>query len=159
MPGATLILDPDGTAVDADQAALELLGVSLDELRRLPRGAFSPETPDPAEEAAFRKAWEAEGRPDIGGEGTIQRLDGSKVRVRFAITTDDTGRFIAVLEPTAGSVDLKPSIFTAGDVLAAWRAAERRLAEVIAGSQEAESIRAEIEGFRMRYQEFFAGRR
>ena len=159
MPGATLILNPDGTAADASPAALELLGVTLEHLRQLPPGAFSPKPQDPHEGAAFREAWEHEGRPDIGGEATLQRLDGTQVRVRFAITTAPDGRFLAALEPTVGRLDAAPTLFTAGEVLAAWRAAERQLSEVTAGSSEEAKLRADIEAFRARYQELFAGRR
>ena len=86
---ATLMIRADGTIEDANPDALHLLGVSLAQLRALPAGAFQPEPPDTEADAAFRAQWEAGGRPDIGGDATLRRLDGSKVRVRFAISMLD----------------------------------------------------------------------
>ncbi len=155
MPLATMTLNADGTAVDASPAALELLGVSLDQLRALPRGAFSPEPEDVEGDAAFRKEWEGQGSPDIGGNATIQRLDGTRVRVRFGITPIDDGRLLAILEPTGDSTDDPTAVYTAGQVLAEWRAAERHMADIPAGSAEWRATQAEIELFRSRYQELF----
>ena len=94
---ATLMIRADGTVEDASPDALHLLGVSLAQLRALPAGAFQPEPPDTEADEAFREQWEAGGRPDIGGDATLKRLDGSKVRVRFAIQTLPDGRYFAVL--------------------------------------------------------------
>ncbi len=150
-----MILNPDGTTEDANPAALDLLGVTLEQLRRLPPGAFSPEAPDPEAQAAFRSEWERVGTPDIGGEATIQRLDGSQVRVKFGISPIEEGRFVAVMEPVATTVDAPPSLYTAGQVLAEWRAAERKLADVPEGSAEWRAVNRDIESFRARYHEFF----
>jgi hypothetical protein len=155
----TLTLSPDGEVLDATDGALALLGVSLDELRSLPRGAFAADPPDPQAEEAFREQWESSGRPDIGGQGTLQRLDGNRVRVRFAITQNEDGSFVAVLDPVETSVDAPPVLFTAGDVLQAWRAAERRLATLAEGSSEWKAVTDEIETFRARYQEVFEANR
>lgn len=155
MSDATMILEADGTAVDASPAVLDLLGVSLEQLRTLPPGAFAPEPPDPAADAAFREAWESQGSPDIGGQGTVKRLDGTKVRVRFAISPIDDGRFRVVLEPIEGSVDKAPTVFTAGQVLAEWRAAERQLTALEPDTAEFARVQAEIERFRASYQELF----
>lgn len=151
----TLILNPDGTTADANAAALEMLGATLDVLRSLPPGALSSEPPDPVGEAAFRKAWESVGQPDIGGQATVQRLDGSQVRVKFGITPLEDGRFVAVMEPVDAPLDSAPVLYTAGQVLAEWRAAERRLTEIPEGSAEWRAIHRDIEGFRKRYQEMF----
>lgn len=149
-----MILNPDGTTADANQAALELLGVSLEQLRDLPPGAFSARR-DPDERAAFRREWEREGEPDLSGEATLRRLDGSELRVRFGVTPLEEGRYLAILEPITGNTDDPPAIYTAGQVLAHWRAAERRLAEVPEGSAEWRSVNHEIERFRKRYHELF----
>ena len=154
MP-ASLTLSPDGRVRDATPDALDLLGVTLPELRSLPPGAFSPDPPDPDADVAFRNEWEAQGRPDIMGEGTLRRPDGRMIRVRFVITERSDGTFLAVLEPVSAPVDAPPRTFTAGDVLAAWRAAERRLTELVEGSHEWAGVNAEIEAFRRQYQELF----
>ena len=122
-----MILNADGTTADANREALDMLGVTLDELVALPAGAFSPEPPDAEAHAAFREQWERQGTPDIGGEATLRRLDGSSVRVKFGITPIEEGRFVAVLEPVGATIDAPPVLYTAGQVLAEWRAAERRL--------------------------------
>ncbi len=152
---AVMILDTDGTSLDATPAALELLGVSLDQLRSLPPNAFSPEPRDLDADAAFRSIWQDEGSPDIGGETTIQRLDGTKVRVRFAIRALDDGRFEAVLEPVTAPVSARPTVYTAGQVLSEWRAAERQLTTLEQGSPEWQRVQRLIEAFRARYQGFF----
>lgn len=155
MTMPTLILNGDGSTEDANAAALDLLRLTLDELRALPPGALSPEAPDPAATTAFRQQWERQGSPDLSGESTIRRLDGSEVRVKFGITPSEDGRFVAILEEVATSVEAPPVLYTAGQVLAHWRAAERRLAEVREGSAEWQAVTREIETFRARYQALF----
>ncbi len=151
----TMILNADGTTADANAAALELLRVSLDEIRALPPGAFSPDPPDPGADKAFRKEWERHGSPDLGGEATIRRLDGSTLRVKFGITPIEDGKFVAIMEPVGGRTDAPPTVYSAGQVLAEWRAAERRLAEIPEGTAEWRSVHHEIDTFRSRYQELF----
>jgi PAS domain-containing protein len=152
---ATLILNEDGTAAEASPEALAILGVTLDQLRELPGGAFAATAPDPRADAAFREQWERQGSPDIGGEATIQRLDGEKVRIKFAISPLDDGRYRAVLMPTSGLTEDPPTVYTAGEVLAEWRAAERKLMTLPPGSPELALVQADIDAFRRRYQELF----
>lgn len=152
---ATITMTVEGLMEAASADALALLGVTLPELRSLPRGAFSPEPPDPAADEAFRAEWEAQGRPQVGGRATLQRPDGSKVRVRFAITSSGDGRLLAVLEPVDEPLDAPRTIYTAGDVLSAWRAAERRLQALVEGGGEWAAVTAEIEELRGRYQQLF----
>jgi PAS domain-containing protein len=153
--GATMIVDQDGMIADADERALEILGVTLDQLRSLPPGSFSPEPPDPAASAEFRESWEAQRTPDLVGESTIKLLDGTRKRVKFAIAPVGDGRFRVIIEPTQGSVEQDAKVYTAGQVLGEWRAAERRLTRLADGSAEAEAVLAEIERFRRQYQAFF----
>ncbi len=155
---ATLTIRPDGTIEDASPDALLLLAVGLEQLRSLPPGAFSPEPPDHEASAAFRREWESVGQPDIGGEASLQRPDGSKVRVRFAISALDDGRYFAVLARTRGATSAPPRIFTGGTILAEWRAAEKRLAHLQPGSPEAAPIETEIAKLRAAYQDLFASR-
>jgi len=152
---AALTLTVDGLVEGATPEALELLGVTLPELQALPSGAFSPEPPDPEADAAFREHWEAEGRPDIGGNATLQRLDGTKVRVRFVIRAVGGERVTAVLEPVEAPTEAPPAVYTAGEVLSAWRAAERRLETLTPQSTEWTRAAAEVDELRDRYQQLF----
>lgn len=153
---ATMILNEDGTVVDASPEALAILGATMDQLRDLPGGAFSASPPDPEADAAFRDAWADQGSPDIGGEATIQRLDGDKVRVKFAITPHEGGHYRVVLMRAPGSTEAATSLYTAGEVLAQWRASERRLETLTPGSPELEDVQSDIVVFRTRYQELFS---
>jgi PAS domain S-box-containing protein len=150
-----MILNADGTTADANREALEMLGVTREQLTSLPAGAFSPEPPDPEADAAFREQWKRQGTPDIGGEATIRRLDGSSVRVKFGVTAIEDGRFVAVLEPVAAPTDAPPVVYTAGQVLTEWRAAERRLQEIPEGTAEWRAVQHDIDVFRGRYQAMF----
>ena len=150
-----IIVASDGTYIDANPAALELLGVTIDELRASPPNRFAAEPGDPDAEAAFRKAWEASGRPDLGGSGTIRRADGSTTPVKFAITEVDGGSFAVLLTPMPDAPQQPSVLYTAGDVLAAWRAAERRLEAIPEGEPERLNILADIAEFRERYQLLF----
>jgi PAS domain S-box-containing protein len=153
-----MVINADGTTADASPEALALLGLTLDELRALPPGALSPEPADPAAEAAFREQWEGQGSPDIAGEATVRRLDGTSIRVKFGITPIEDGRFMAMLEPVAGPTEQPPTLYTAGQVLAEWRAAERRLITIPPETPEWHHTQAEIDTFRQRYQELFKRR-
>jgi PAS domain S-box-containing protein len=150
-----MILNADGSTAEANPEALEMLGVTHNELVTLPAGAFSPEPPDPEADAAFREQWERQGTPDIGGEATLRRLDGSSVRVKFGITPIEEGRFVAVLEPVGDPTEAPPVVYTAGQVLAEWRAAERRLDAIREGTAEWRAVRHDIDVFRRRYQAMF----
>ena len=150
-----MVLNADGTTAEASPGALELLGLTLEQLRALPPGALSPEPRDPAASEAFREQWERQGSPDIGGEATMRRLDGTSIRVRFGLKPIEDGRFLALIEPVSGPTEQPPVVFTAGQVLAEWRAAERRMVEVPPDSQDWHDAQAEIETFRKRYQELF----
>jgi PAS domain-containing protein len=152
---ATLVLNADGTTADASPAALELLGATLEQLQALPPGALSPEPSDASTQAAFRDQWERQGSPDIGGEATMRRLDGTSVRVKFGITPTGDGRFLALIEPIAAPTAQPPTVYTAGQVLAEWRAVERRMVEIPPDSAEWQDAQAQIETFRRRYQELF----
>ncbi len=151
-------MNPDGTYADASPAALEILGVALDQLLAMAPGAFAVDTPDPAAEAAFRKSWESEGSPTIGGQATIRRPDGQQRRVAFQIFPRDDGRLLAILRVAADDREAERVMYTAGDALAAWRAAERRLQPLVEGSPEWTAIRREIDSFRAAYQRAFRSR-
>jgi PAS domain-containing protein len=152
---ARLVLNADGTIADANDAALSLYGATLAELRASPPGAFSAYDQAPEDRAALREAWESEGQPDLVGETTIRRLDGSERRVGFGVTRLHDGRFAAVVRALDEPPRHELKVFTAGDVLARWRAAERRLEAIDPASLESATIAQEIEQFRQAYQRLF----
>lgn len=155
---ATILINPDGTYADASPLALQLLGVAREELLAMGPGSFSVDPPDPEASRALREAWEGTGSPDIGGETTIMRGDGTKARLRFVITVRDDGSYLAMIESASGELDRPAAVFTLGDVLSEWRAAERRLDEMDAGSGEWQAVQSEITALRDRYQKSFAAR-
>jgi PAS domain-containing protein len=154
---ATIILDPDGRYLDADEAALELLGVAtIDELRATPPDRFAPVPPDPEEQEAWREAYFSSRAEGILAEGAYRRLDGELVRVRTAILEEEDGRFRALFYPVERpTTDLTSKVYRISDVLAEWRAAERRLVALEPGSAEEERVRADIALLREQYQHMF----
>jgi PAS domain-containing protein len=156
---ARVILNPDGTIATANGAALRLYGASLAELQAAPPGAFSANTQSPEAQAALRAAWESQGQPDVVGETTIRALDGPQRRIAFGITRLGDGRFAAILRPLDEPVENELKVFTAGQVLARWRAAERELEAIEPESPEAATINGEIDRFRAAYHQLFASAR
>jgi PAS domain-containing protein len=156
-PGTTealIRINAAGRYLDANKAALELLGVTLAELRESPSDRFLVRPADVAEQAAFRTEWESAGsRPFVGTAG-LKRGDGVTIRVSYAIEADESG-FVARLWEVPGSPDAPPSVFSVGEVLRSWRAAERNLAELKQGSPEWARTLSEIELLRDRYRELF----
>ncbi len=155
---ATVLINADGTYADASPSALELLGVARSGLLAMGPGSFAVKPRDPQADQAFREAWRASGSPDIGGETTIMRGDGSKARLRFVITVQDDGRYLAMLEAAGGELERPATVFTLGDVLTQWRAAERRLEALEAGSEEWQAAASDIASLRDRYQRIFAAK-
>ncbi len=159
MPGPTaaVTLDASGRYVDANETALELLGVpSVDVLRATTPDTFAPVAPDPDEQSAFQRAYAASSARGLLLESTFRRIDGELVRARTAIVPEGDGYrvvFHPVERPTA---DLTVRIYTISDVLAEWRQAERRLVEVEPGGEEAARVNELIELFRAQYQRMFA---
>jgi PAS domain-containing protein len=159
VASAAILLSSDGRYLDASPAALDLLGVGLDELRSMRGADFGVEPRDPAAAEAFRVAWETGGRASLYGVATIRRRDGAQARVRFVIEPRPDEQFVAKLQRVDEPVAAPSRVFTLGDVLAEWRSAERRLASVPADSDEARAIAAHVEELRRRYQETFESRR
>jgi len=155
---AVIVISSDGRYLDATANALDILGVTLDELKAARPGHFAVEQEDAAAASAFRDQWEETGSPQLMGDATIRRGDGVLRRVKFAIEPVTDG-FVAVIEPSDIEVASPSRVQTAGDVLAAWRAAERRLETLVSGSDEWKAARAQAEHFRSRYQKVFAARR
>jgi PAS domain-containing protein len=97
---ATVILDREGRYLDADDAALELLGVpSVEEFRSMSPAVFAAVPPDPEEQEAWRKAYFASRAEGVLAEGALRRTDGELVRIRTAILEEPDGRFRALFYP------------------------------------------------------------
>lgn len=151
-------ISADGMIESANEPATELLGLGLEELRALPPGSLAAEPADPEEQAALREQRKAAGSAAVAGLTTIKRVDGVLVRVAFAIAEQHDGSFIATLNPVQGSSSAPTRVYTVGDVLGRWRAAERELETVAIESQEYASIREEVENLRAQYQRLFDAR-
>lgn len=148
---ARILVGADSTIIEATDAALEILGMSLDELRALPPGGLSLEE-DKAGREGFEDAWQEAGRGAIVGAGTVRLLDGRLIRVRYLIDPRPDGTFEVILERSQEAIGEPPRAYTVGSVLSAWRTAERSLAELEPGSPEWATAQAEIEHFRTEYQ-------
>jgi PAS domain-containing protein len=151
---AVIRIDAAGRYVDANEAALELLGVTLAELRDSPGDRFAMRPTNADEQAAFREQWESAGSRPLVGTAGLKRGDGATIRVSYAIEADESG-YLARLWAVPGSPDAPPSVFSVGEVLRSWRAAERELAELTQGSPEWAQTLSEIELLRDRYRELF----
>ena len=151
---AVLSLDATGRYIGANKPALQLLGVTLAELRASSPDRFAIRPGDRSEQAALRAEWESAGsRPLIGTAG-MKRADGTPIRVSYAIEMLGSG-FRARLWQIEGSPEAPPSVFTVGSVLSELRAAERNLAELVPGTPEWRRTLGDVELLRARYHELF----
>ena len=148
------MIDTAGQYVDANEPALDLLGVSLAELRTSAPDRFAIRPTIDAEQAALRANWESGGSQPLIGTAGLRRADGTTIRVAYAVETADSG-FRARLWQVEGSPQAPASVYTVGDVLRQWRAAERELAELAPGTPEWARTLSEIELLRGKYQELF----
>ena len=148
---ARILVGADSRIIEATDAALEILGLSLKELQALPPGGLALEE-DRAGQERFRDAWQQAGRGAIVGAGTIRLLDARLIRVRYLIDPRPDATFEVIIERSQESVGEPPRAYTVGSVLSAWRTAERGLAELQPDSPEWDAAQAEIEYFRTEYQ-------
>jgi hypothetical protein len=152
---ATVIIDREGRYLDADEAALDLLGVeSIDMLRQTPPEAFAAIPTDPQEQEAWRRAYFASRAEGVLAEVAFRRLDGELVRVRTAIMEEPDGRFralfYAIERPTT---NLTAKVYRIGDVLSEWRAAERRLADLDPQSESGRQVQHDVDVLRAQYRQ------
>jgi len=154
---ATVMLDSQGRYLDADEAALELLGVaSVEEFRATSPERFAALPVDPDEQEAWRRAYFAARADGVLAEVAFRRLDGELVRVRTAILDEGEGRFRALFYPIERpTTDLTPRVYRIAQVLAEWRSAERRLVELDPESEEARRLDADIELLRQQHHFLF----
>jgi PAS domain-containing protein len=155
---AVISLDASGRYLGANKPALELLGVTLAELRASTPDRFAILQTNHSEKAAFRAEWESAGLRPLVGTAGLKRADGTMIRVSYAIETTRSG-FRTRLWRGEGSPEAPPSIYTVGSVLREWRAAERNLIELVPGSPEWNRTTGEIELLRETYQELFRSAR
>jgi PAS domain-containing protein len=154
----TLWIDGEGQITAANDAALKLLGLGLDALRALPPGSLAAEPTDPEEQTALLEQWRAAGSDALVGLTTIRRGDGARLRIAFAIAAEPDGSYIATLNPAPGAKSAETVVYTVGEVLGRWRAAERRLQALAVESHEYGDVRAEVESLRTQYQRLFEAR-
>lgn len=149
-----LSLDRTGRYIDANETALELLGVSLPELLASPSDRFRIEPVDEAEQATLREEWATGGSRLLVGTAGLKRVDGQTIRVSYAIEPVDTG-FRARLSLIQGLPEAPSSVYTVGSVMREWRSAERNLSALVPGTPAWARTKSEIEMLRDRYQELF----
>lgn len=102
---AVVMLGPDGRYADADETALELLGVaSVDELRATDPAVFQAVPPDPDEVDAMQRAFAEAIFEGVLAEGALRRRDGELVRVRTAVIPLPGGGYRALLCPPSRPV-------------------------------------------------------
>jgi PAS domain-containing protein len=157
LSAGVLILDAEGRYQDADDVALDLLGVpTVDELRATPPEVFQPTPPDPQTAEAFRAAFIDALFKGLIGEGALKRLDGELVRVRTAIVPEPEGGYRALLYPVERpTTNLAPKVYKIADVLAEWRNAERRLIALDPTTDEGRQVEADVTLLREQYQLLF----
>ncbi len=148
---AQILVRSDSTIVEATDAALAILGLTMEQLKSLPPGGLSLDE-DRDASAGFEAAWHESGRGAILGAGTARLLDGRLVRLRYLITPVDGDVFEIVLEESEESVSVPARAYTVGAVLSAWRQAERKLEALEPGTHEWLAANAEVEYFREEYQ-------
>jgi hypothetical protein len=152
---ATVVVNADGSYADASRAALELLGVTMEELRAAGRNAFVVEPMAPEESAALEVAWNESSSEQAVGHATVKRPDGTTVRVRYLLEGQPDGSFLISLQPISEAATRPTTVYTMGRVLSAWRAAEKRLETVEPGSDEWTRAQAEVDAFRDEYRRRF----
>jgi len=156
---ARFVVTPDGVVEEADAGALELLGVTLEELRAAPRGAFNASGKTQAVDA-LRAAWAASGATAAIGETAVRRADGTIVPVRFVAGVRDDGKYLIGVRRLEGRSPTHDLVFSsAGQALTAWRTAERRLEDLVPGGVEWERVQAEVALLRSEYRRLFEARR
>jgi PAS domain S-box-containing protein len=151
---ALIELDLAGHYVDANTAALMLLGVSLAELRTSAPDRFAIPPPIDVDRGKAQVHWETGGTEPLVGTTGVRRGDGTTIRVGYAIEPGESG-FGVRLWLVDGSPHEPTTVHTADEVLRQWRAAERALAELPPGSPEWARTMLEIESLRRQYQEVF----
>jgi PAS domain S-box-containing protein len=151
---AVILINAAGQYIDANAAALDMLGVTLAELLVSSPERFAITPADEGDRAALRSEWEREGSRSLVGTAGLKRADGEMIRVSYVIETLDQG-FRARMSPVNGSPGSPSTVFTVGQVLSEWRAAERNLEQLVPNTPAWARTLSEIDLLRSRYQEVF----
>jgi hypothetical protein len=147
---ARILIAADQSIADVTPEALRLLDMTFDQLRSLPPGGLSLER-DREGSKDFESAWNDAGRNPVIGSGTIRLLDGRLIRIQYFIVPQLDGGFEIVFDVVDEPLDAPSRMYAVGDILAAWRAAERTLAELDPESEEWAAAQAAIAHFRGEY--------
>ncbi len=154
---ARLVLSSDARILSASPAALELLDLTFAELQALPPGSMTLEE-DRDSTGAFGEAWAGAGRAPILGSATARLPSGRMIRLRYLIQVQSAETFEVFLEASPESTAKPSRMYTVGNVLSAWRAAERRLEVLEAGSPEWTEAEADTDHFRAEYRRLSGAR-
>jgi PAS domain-containing protein len=157
---AVVILGADGRYVDADDTALDLLGVPcVDALRAKPPGAFRATPRDETEALELQRSIAEATFHGLLAETPLRRADGEVIRVRTALVPTPGGGYRVLLYPVERpTTDLSARVYRITDVLAEWRSAERRLVDVDPTSAEGQQVMADVDLLREQYHELFRSR-
>jgi PAS domain-containing protein len=128
-----LVADRQGQYVDADDAALEMLDLTLDELRSMRVGDLSGPHAEMARTVWRRLA--ATGEDMSSGEGTLYLPNGSEIRVRYArIRALANGDYELLLEPIETERLARPPMSDRpSTILREWRVAQREAEAAASG--------------------------
>jgi PAS domain-containing protein len=143
LDDAVVTISPDGRCLAGSPAALELLGVGLDELRAGDVGALVPGTFGDAARESWR-VWVASGMALARGEKEILQPGGRRVRVSFETVRRADGMYDETLVALAGNPERRSPYTTLAAVLEAVREAERALAELPKRSRRRRALRSDI---------------
>lgn len=146
---ATFRIAADGRYVDGDEAALRLLGVTLDELRTKRVGDFTT----PEQRDVIRANWQtivrSPGAPVVR-TSTVIRPDGSTV-VAHMLSPQAAPDGTFVVRGYAVEAHVGPQTETLAEILDRWRAAERACATSEPGSATRAEAELEVESLRLLY--------
>jgi PAS domain-containing protein len=122
-----LVADREGRYLDADDAALELLGITLEELRSMRVGDFSGPHAEMAATVWRRLA--AGGQDMSSGEGTLYLPHGGEIRVRYErIRALPSGDYELSIELMGSErTERPPTSDRPSTILREWRVAQREL--------------------------------
>jgi PAS domain-containing protein len=157
LDDAVVTISPDGRCLAASPAALELLGVRLDELRAGDVGALVPGTFGDAARESWR-VWVASGMALARGEKEIVQPGGRRVRVMFETVRRADGMYDETLVALPGNPDRRRPNTTLAAVLEAVREAERALAELPKRSRRRRALRTDIGQLREAFEQIVRSR-
>jgi PAS domain S-box-containing protein len=121
-PAAAIAMD--GRYLDANRSFLDLVGLTIDELRTHEVGDFTPVEHRSAALERWR-GWADSDRDDLTVEATIRAANGLSVRVLATISRVSPDTCIGTISPLDDGAELPRIDRNASKVLAEWREVER----------------------------------